>query len=39
MFKAIDVDKLNISKKQKIVTKCYKYRMFITALIIYMSKK
>ena len=39
MFKAIDIDKLNISNKQKIVTKCYKYRMFITALIIYMSKK
>ena len=39
MFKAIDIDKLNISKKQKIVTKCYKSKMFITALIIYMSKK
>ena len=39
MFKVIDIDKLNISKKQKIITNCYKYKIFITALIIYMSKK
>ena len=39
MFKSIDIYKLNISMKQKIITKCYKYKMFIIALIIYMSKK
>lgn len=39
IFKNIDVNKLNVSKKQKIITNCYKYKVFILALIVYMSKK
>lgn len=39
MFDHIDIKILNISKKQQLITYCYKYKIFIPALILYMSRK
>lgn len=39
MFKNIDINSLNMSKKQKLITYCYKYKIFIGLLISYMSRK
>lgn len=39
MFDNIDIKSLNLSKKQKLITYCYKYKIFIFALILYMSRK
>lgn len=39
MFKNIDIRSLNMSKKQKLITYCYKYKIFIALLIGYMSRK
>ena len=39
MFDNININSLNLSKKQKLITYCYKYKIFISALILYMSRK
>ena len=39
MFDNIDIKNLNLSKKQQLITYCYKYKIFIPALILYMSKR
>lgn len=39
MFKNIDINELNIPKKQAIITKIYKYRIGIIILITYMNNK
>ena len=39
MFDYIDISSLNLGKKQKLITYCYKYKIFISTLVLYMSKK
>ncbi|MCC3869656.1 glycosyltransferase family 2 protein [Terrisporobacter mayombei] len=39
MFNNIDIKSLNLSKKQQLITYCYKNKVFISALILYMSRK